>query len=261
MKTNAIVRIVIYSIVILLLTGLLVAGLGFDAYTFQTGSGSGEYLEGNEGTADAAQVKNLDIDWAAGSITIVSADTDAITFSEAFTGGTAEVMVFDVRGDTLHLEYTKTSMWIGGVSLPSKDLTITVPRDWICGELEIDGAALDVEVQAVSIGTLDIDGADCEVRLTGSVDTVECDGAACTLELNCTGRPRSIDIDGADCELELTLPEGCGFRVEMNGLSCDFTSSLPCTQSGGVTTYGDGFTDITADGIACDITVRSAAAE
>lgn len=259
MKTNAIVRIVIYSIVILLLTVLLLAGLGFDTYAFRTGSG--EYLEGGEGTAEASLVKNLDIDWAAGSITIISADTDTISFSEAYTNGTAEVMVFEVRGDTLHLEYTKTSMWIGGVSLPSKDLTVTVPRDWVCGELEIDGAALDVEIRDLTVGTLDIDGADCEVTLRGAVDTVECDGAACSLDLNCTNRPRSIDLDGAACALDLTLPEDCGFRLEMNGLDCDFTSSLPCTQSGGVTIYGDGYTGITADGIACDITARSNTAE
>ena len=255
MKTNAIVRIVIYSVVILLMIGLLAAVLGLGVFTFRIETGTSAYVTGGD-SVSAAEVKEIEIDWASGSVTILAADTDQITFTESGNFDDDNAMAYDLKNGTLHLQYNKPSIYIGFTSIPSKDLVITVPRDWVCQELELDGAALDIEINDLTIGTLDMDGASNSVSINGAVEVLECDGASCEITLICTDRPRKIDLDGASCSLELTLPKDCGFLVQMDGLSCDFYSDLDYTGSNGDYLYGDRYCKINADGLSCEITIH-----
>lgn len=254
MKTNAIIRIVCYSLVVLLLTGILLTGLGIGSLVFSIGSDPG-YTSG-QGSIDAEGVSDLEIEWAAGSITIQTGDTDQITFTESGNFEEKDAMAYKLQGDTLHISYSKANIQIGFVSLSEKDLVITVPQDWFCEKLELDGASLDMQITGLSIGTLDIDGAANSISVTGAVETLECDGASCEVTLVCTGRPGSIDLDGAACSLDLILPKDCGFQLQMDGLNCDFDSDLAYTGSNGNYIYGDRHTKINADGISCEITIQ-----
>lgn len=256
MKTNAIIRIVIYSLVALLLVGALLVCLGMGNFQFQFNLG-GNYNTGS-GSADAQQISKLDLDWAAGSITIQVADTDKITFTESGNFEDDQAMAYQIQGDTLSIQYSKPSVQIGFISTPSKDLTITVPAGWVCKELDLDGAALEIRIDGITVGALDMDGADTELTFSGALETLECDGAACELELNCTNQPKEIELNGANCTAVLTLPKDCGFRVEMDGLDCDFHSDLPCSTNHGSYVYGDGACFISANGLACRITIKEA---
>lgn len=258
MKTNAIVRVVIYSLVILLLIGMLLMGLGVGTYIFTFRSGSGQHINGEKMSIPADQVSDLHIEWAAGSILIQTADTDQITFSESGNFSEDYAMVYTLKGDTLKLEYSNAAVQIGFVSTPSKDLVITVPQNWTCEELELDGAALEVEINGLTIKGFDIDGASNEIDFTGSLEILECDGAACELTLNCQTKPWKIDLDGASIQMELLLPEDCGFQVQMDGLSCSFRSDLECTSSNGDYAYGDRYCQINASGLSCAVTVNHA---
>lgn len=258
MKTNAIVRIILYSLVLVLLLGILAAGLmvDFSGFGFRTGGELANELD-SEIRFDAESISKISIDWAAGDIKLI-ADNDS---NMAVTPGRTNdqyPITYELHGDTLKLSYTNASVGIFTGSIPAQDLTIRVPADWICQELEIDGAAVELTIENVSIGTLDIDGAACLVDLQGSVAHLDCDGAACELTLECDSVPASIDLDGASCVLKLTLPEECGFRVSMDGLGCSFNSDLPYTVSNGEYLYGDGYCRINADGLSCEITVKSA---
>lgn len=262
MKTNAIVRIVLYSLVLALLMGILAAGLCLDLSDFVISGG--EALENDLGagfSVNAERISKVSIDWAAGSIVLRAgepqgAEGDITVMPNGFDE--RYPITFEFDGDTLKLSYTNTSVGIFTGSIPEKDLIIWVPENWICQKFEIDGAAVELTVENVDIGTLDIDGAACIVELQGVVDTIDCDGAACELTLECASVPSSIDLDGASCVLDLTLPEDCGFRVNMDGLGCSFNSDLPYTVSNGEYLYGDHSCRITADGLSCEVTVRSA---
>lgn len=255
MKASAITRIILYSLVALLLIGLLLTGLGIGALMFRINIG-GEYTTG-EGSVPAADITELSLDWASGTITIQTADTDEITFTESGNFAEDQAMAYSTKGGTLSISYSQPSLQIGFVSIPSKDLTVTVPEDWFCETLELDGASLTVDITGLQVGTLDIDGASNEVTFNGSVDTVDCDGASCDVEIVAANRIDEIDLDGASCSLSLSLPEGCGFEVRMDGLSCDFRSDLTYTSSDGDYFYGDNHCKINADGVSCDITIGS----
>ncbi len=255
MKRNAIARIIIYSLTVVLLLGLLLAGMGKGRFVFSIGSGGGEPVYGS-GSVSAAEISALKIDWASGSITIQTGDSDKITFTESGNFDEGQAMTYSVKNGVLRLSYAKSGFQIGFVSSPSKDLTITVPKDWVCRDLELDGASLEVEMEGVNIETLDIDGASCGVTVRGAVEILECDGASCDLKLLCADRPREMELDGASCTLELTLPAGCGFELEMDGLDCKFHSDLEFTHRGDAYRYGDGYCQINADGVSCEVTIR-----
>lgn len=256
MKQNAIARIVLYSILALVLTGILVTGVLAGSFMVHFDSQSGTVVE-HEASVAAADVRKIEIDWAAGSVEFVTADTDRITFRETSSEDSKYDMTYSLHGDTLQLDYSSTGFTIGfgNFSFPSKDLVITVPRDWLCEELEIDGASLTIDIQDLTVGTLDLDGASCDVFFTGSLEELEADGASTNITLSCSNRISRISMDGASCDLELTLPEDCGFTLSMDGLSCDLHTELPCSAINGRTVYGDGYTKINIDGVSCDVTI------
>lgn len=257
MKTNAIIRIILYSLVILILTALLCTFLGIGFLSFDLSAGTDSYITG-EAAVDADGIRNLEIDWAAGSVTIVTGDVAQITFSENRPDNEAYTMAYKQSGSTLKLSYSDSTISIGfgNFNIPEKDLIVTVPRDWACTNLEIDGAALDITIEDLHLQTLDLDGASCSLRFFGSVDNVEIDGASADIDLQCTDPVSDINVDGASCDLELTLPEDCGFWVQMDGLSCAFRSDLDYSTGDGSYFRGDRHCRINVDGLSCDVYIR-----
>ena len=259
MKTSAIIRIVLYTLLLLVLLSILLGGilLGKLILNFSAGIPSGEKTTA-EHSADAAEFSNLEIDWAAGTIKIVTADTDQITVKEVKDTNNRFSMVTEYDDDTLKVSYGEhVSINLG--SLSGKDLIITVPLNWACGELTINGAALDIEISNLNVGTIDLDGAATELAFRGSLKELECDGAAAELKLNCSNAPDRISIDGAACELDLTLPANSGFQVEADGLAIEFDSDLAYSFQNGAYIYGNGQCKVRVYGLGCMVSIEEGA--
>ena len=274
MKTNAIVRIVIYTLVVLLLVGLLLMGLGIGQFVIHFGSTFGSYITGS-GSADAADIRNLKIEWAAGSIKIVPSDTDQITFSEEGNAGENNRMVYEIDGSTLTIRCTKPGFRIGFFSNPVKNLTVYVPADWQCSRLEINAASATLDAETLNadkvkinsasgecgfrnctIGELSIDTASGSLRYTGTLDTLDCDAASASVTATFDNVPKSIDMDSASGDLDITLPSDCAFRVSMDTMSGRFHSDFPTDSMNGAYTYGTGGCRIDMDSMSGDITIR-----
>ena len=300
MKTNAIIRIVIFSLVILVLSSILVGGIalrdrGFDwVYRLHQGSeevspisaDSAEHHENEENHdyASSAQrtsgkIDELSIDWASGSITIRPGDTDEILYEETGDFDSANAMVAKVSGSKLTIQYCKDgSFFKGGFSFGGslhKDLTITVPRDWVCRELEIDVASADLDIRDLTIQEFDFDGAsgsctltDCavgemsldtasgDITFSGTLDALDCDSASAKLQLELRNAPRSIDMDTASGSLTMVLPEDCGFTVSLDALSGRFSSDFATTTQNGHHIYGDGSCKINVSSMSGGVTIR-----
>lgn len=254
MKSNAIARIVLNAILILLLVAILISALGIELFSINSDS----YQSANEGSVDAAIVKELSIDWAAGSITILANDTDKITFSEAGDFNSKYDMVYSIEGGKLSIEYAKDSVTVGFGAIPKKDLTITVPRSWQCEELELDAAAVELSIEGLSVGNLELDCAAGEVRFNGSVDTIDCDGAAMELSITCANKPSKINIDGAACELAVKLPAGCGYAAHITSLGGEFNSNVAFTKNDSSYKYGDESCKLFIDGLGSEVNIQIA---
>lgn len=280
MRINPILRIVLFSIALIFLLGILGIGLGFTGFMTEYKSGQTTIIHqpdqiqtsGNSGIqgifADSevhnfpASVRELDIEWAAGSITVApSPNVTEIQVTENSTGSDKYKMVCRREGSTLEIRFSEQTHHFPsfGINTDSKDLVILVPEDWTCGSLEIDAAAADVYISGLTIDKLDFDGAsgscnldNCtvtnmdvdaasgEVVFSGNLDRLDFDGASgdCTLVL--TSCPSRIELDGMSGNLDITLPSDCGFIVNTEGLSTDFTTDFATKTINGAHHYGDG---------------------
>lgn len=265
MKTNAIIRVIVYIAVIVVLVGILVCGLSYGLF-----SGSRKlsfFRKDSEGTVtssgsvNASSIRELSIDWASGNITIRPDDTDSITYKESGASDSKYQMVVSESNGKLSIHYCQNEV-LPGISLGGslrKDLEITVPRDWTCDQLELNIASADVTVTDMTAREIEIDGAsgtctfeNCKVtdldvdtasgdiKFTGTLDTLECDAASasfCAVLDNC---PSRISMNSASGDLELTLPADAGFTLEKSTMSGDFSSDFPTVNQKGKYICGDG---------------------
>lgn len=288
MKTNAIVRIILFSLAILVLAGILITALSVNLFMFRNSSQTTDSISlpiaqdgfTNTCVADASQIQNIEIEWAAGSIQICR-DTNAtnITVAETNNGKDKYNMVCETSGDTLKIQFSNESMKFPsfGISVDfSKDLVIHVPENWTCDTLEIDAASADLQITDMTIGTVDFDGAsgDClfdncrvdtldldtasgDVEFSGSLNVLECDAVSADFRGVFDQMPSQLQFDGVSGNMDLTFPEDCGFTVALDSVSGDFESDFPTTLSNGNHVYGDGSCRIEADGVSGNITIRS----
>ncbi|MBR4972283.1 MAG: hypothetical protein IKY59_04870 [Oscillospiraceae bacterium] len=250
MKRNAIGRIIVFSVLALVLTGILISGI-------LGGNESGITLDG-EAYVDVAGIKNLEINWAAGSVEVRTGEGDSITIFE--NGNNSKYnAVYSIYDDTLIIDYCGSHGTVGNIE--EKHLIVTVPNDWYCHKMELNCAALDIRLSDLQIGCLELDGAGCDLTFTGSIGELCVDGAAVKLSVFCQNRLSEVEINGTGCKLNLTLPPNCGFRVDTNGLGCDFNSDLPGIAQNGTYTYGSQHCKIDIDGLGCEVTIFEADAE
>lgn len=283
MKTNAIVRIVVYSLVIIILLGILLAGIGVINYAvnFSSIDTDTEMVTVDlNGSVSADAVKNIAIEWVAGSVTIRPEDTDEISFSETDVEDEKQKMVWKLDGSTLKIQYCKESIKFPSFGINfnsnlSKDLVITVPRDWVCDTLEIDCASATVNAHELTIREVDFDGAsgtcsfyDChvdelgldtasgDVVFSGTLNTLDCDAASASCEITVSNVPQRIDIDSASGDLELALPDDCGFICELDTMSGRFSSDFETTSTNGHHIHGDGSCHINVSAMSGDVTIK-----
>lgn len=252
MKTNAIVRIVAYSLLALVLTGILFSALCGHSVIFNFRGMSGTEV-GNEASVDAEITKNIRINWAGGNVLIQKRDVNSIIFRETCDKTIKKPMTYTWDDGTLTLNHSRASVSFGINNPPKKDLVVTVPLDWKCEELEINGAALDIMLVDLSVGELKLDGAAMNLSVTGYVYEMSVDGAGCTIYLDTSYITKNISMDGAGCKLTLLLPQNCGFRVAMDGLGCSFDSDVESVRSNGEYFYGDSMCSVEVDGLGCHV--------
>ncbi len=281
MRTNAIVRIILLSLAILVLTAILLAGLGLGMYSFIPGKSGGE-IQSSTGEVSASDVRKLEIDWVSGTITIKpQAGTDQITFTETGSIKADDNMVWKMSDHKLSIEYEGSTVFLGiQSSSVSKDLTITVPADWICHSLEIDAASAQVLVSGLTLNEVDFDGAsgictfeNCnvdemevdtasgDITFTGQLGIIDINAMSANSELNLTNCPSRIDLESMSGDLVLTLPEGCGFTVSLDAMSSEYSSEFDTITKNGCHVFGDGNCRINVDAMSGDVTIRKGCTE
>jgi len=275
---SAVVRIVLFGLLTLVLCACLFGGyLGVNLVSYvdekyQQVDGTAE----SSGSVSAQQIKDIEIQWVSGSITFVPGDVQDIQFRETGSFDEDDTMVWKQSGDRLIIQFHKpTFHFINIGSSFSKDLTVTVPRDWICDELEIDSVSARIEVKSLQAREVDL------VNVSGSCSLTQCNAeefsaetvsgniryegslqildfntvsANCTAQL--TGAPKDIELESVSGDLTLILPESCGFTVEIDAVSGDFSSDYATTSAKNRHTYGDGSCKITADTVSGDVKIK-----
>lgn len=250
MKSNAIVRIIIWSTVILLLSGILIWMLGvrFDIFPdILYHSSSGERwseavpvatefvvtpvqpLPNEEKLAFPSEINEVDIDWAAGDIVIMGKDVDKITVSESDVSDERYSLQYQVRGNKLEIIFCEERLMAGfGISFGAdlrKDLYIEVPKNWVGRSIEIDAASANVEMYDITLQKMDFDGA------SGTCDFQNCqisdlDIDTASGDVYFSGTLDSLDFDAASASFTGDL-QNTPSRIDMDSMSGKLDIALP----------------------------------
>ena len=231
-----------------------------------------------EGAAQfTSDIQEIEIDWVSGNIRLVPANVSNIQVSETGVDNDKYAMLCEQDGQTLKIEYCK-NLTFGNLNTLkfSKDLTITVPRDWEGRALTVDAASAklfvqdlniqDVEVDAASgecqfknctVDALDIDTASGNIYFEGTLNRLDCDSASAGVQAVLGNVPHEIEMDTASGGLELYLPEDAGFSVSMDTMSGKFDSTFPTTMKNGRYTCGNWACQIDMSSMSGGVTIRS----
>lgn len=276
---SAIIRMILFSLLIVILAGSVLAFyLGFN-YLSHVDVGSTDGNVESVGSVNAESIRDIQIEWVSGSITIEPSDVDVITFSETPGLDEDNKMVWKQSGDKLIIQFSKPNVFLsfsfGSDIGVSKDLVIHVPQTWICDELDIESVSAEVDVSNIQATSISLENVSGKCGFTNCVadslssetvsGTVEFSGQLNELDLNsvsanCTASltncPKEVKLECVSGDLTLYLPENCGFTVYHDAVSGDFNSEYSTTTSGNNYIYGDGSCRISADGISGDINIR-----
>lgn len=230
-------------------------------------------------TFSPAEIREIEIEWVAGEILIQPGSSDLITVKEDGVTEDKYAMILRRVDDTLKIQFcdenTFSFFGIHSTDVISKDLTITVPQDWVCESLEIDAASATVEVNDMVIREVNFDGASgvCEfenciveeidldtasgnIKFVGELSILDCDAASADVYAVIHSIPRRLDLDMMSGDLDLTLPETAGFSLAMDTMNGDFESEFETTMKNGNYVYGDGYCRINVDALSGDVTIR-----
>lgn len=261
MKGNAITRIVLYSILLLVLIGILLAGLGIGLFVrgleyipWPSFDGISGGTVSDSGSVDADLIREIEVNWVGGSIIIEPGDTDTITFSETSHGSGSRQMVWKQSGGKLRIQFSN-QRWSFDVRADySKDLVITVPRDWAGEQLNINCVSADATVRGIQFSSVDFETVSGDLRYTGVCAKLDCESVSGNCIAVLTAAPREVSLDSVSGNLDITLPDGTGYSATIDSLSGRLSSDF--LSAYGDHTYGDGRCRIDADTLSGDVVIR-----
>ncbi len=287
-SSSALVRIVIWSAVFCILTGLFIVGMvGHDLQLGWTGftvSGStvlryddDGYTVGN-GTSNAT-VTDLSVEWVTGNVTVIAAEGDEITITEDYGGDRdAFRLRWKVEDGELTIKFCKSGR-INRKEDLKKNLTVAIPAVMlesmdevevlaVSGHISYTGNADKLSLEAVAgdmtvtgdIGELEMDGVDGEVSFRGGVrrGDFNCVNANVTMYLDMAA---NLDFDQVDGDVRLFLSdEITGFSAEISSLKSELIIDGfdDVRRDGKTAHWGDGGLRIGMDGVSNKLEIKKA---
>ena len=283
MKANAIIRIVCFSLAIVLLSSILLGALVFGMYV-----SDGRIHVENHAEVEpvislkqdqiSPDVQNIEIEWAAGSITITEGTSvHDIQIAEYSPDNSKYRTVIKQSGQTLKIKFSEDSVKFSGFGTDidfSKDLEIVVPAGWSCNSIEIDAASADVEIRNLRIDELDLDGAsgflnldNCEigkldvdtasgdVEFIGTLKELDFDAASAQFNGEFFSVPSKLNLDAMSGDMTLVLPEYSGFYLELDTMSGSFDSDFDFHTMGAHYECGNGACKIKVSAMSSDVCI------
>ena len=317
MKGKAITKIVICSVVALVLTGILLAGvLGIEVFRALPGirefkdvpfgfsvnfgkyDNESSYSVGSAelDSAQSAKIREIDLDWASGSVTLKPYDGDRLILRESEGYSEAKRLRWKVENGKLTVHECKSGLSIkdslkktlellipeglaaldklecdsASATLQIEDLTVTeLSVDTASGDvtlkncrvetLDIDAASADFHAENCMLGEVSVDSASGSATLNGSVRAVDMDTVSGRLSVETSVTPREVSMDAVSGSCTLVLPKDAGFTLEKDGVSSKVNvEGFAVSMQGKTYVCGDGAAEISYEGVSGDITIRAA---
>ena len=226
--------------------------------------------EANEGLGEKTQTAELDfagqtitevqVDWVVGDITIVPGDHVSLKeYSASEVEGRNEIG-YSITGTVLVIrEYKEADVVSFGAdnsNRPSKDLVLTLPAG--LQKLTMDIVAADVTAtDSLAIDVVKINGVSSEIIFDNlTAREVDLDVVEAEIALTFAAAPDLIELDSVGGTLTITLPEGTGYRVDMDSLGGEVVTSSGSSRGNVETTVGDGKVEIDIETMSSKIVIQ-----
>lgn len=285
MKTSAVIRIVIWSLVALILTGVLVSGvvlkgawgssddfsIGFTGTVY-----SGEYNIG--GGSVTEPINAVEVHWVSGKIDIAVYDGEATVIGENAIDDEDYRLRYRVENGILTVHSEKSGFSFGVIKRPKKELTIKIPRAFaqdirelkinsVSAEINISGLAVSqtVEVDTVSgkvtaedltAACLECDTVSGGIKASGAIESFDLDSTSGSAEIVTSVPLKKLETDTVSGNVTVIIPENSGFELEFDTVSGDIDCEFPLTKKNGKHIYADGSAKLEADSTSGDFTVK-----
>lgn len=297
MKRSAIIRIIVFSLIILMLGWVLAAGIARQNRTAialdlpSSTKTSGKIAPSVPGppAADsdtppvsqtASQgITELEIDWVSGSVTVQPGDTDGICYAETGSFDSKYAMEVTETAHKLKIDFCREGVSKGlsfsGGSSVRKDLTVTVPRDWVCQaltvetvsapvklsdltaeELEYEGVSGTLTADNCTAAELSLDTVSGSVQFSGAFDRGEFETTSGSITLTLSDPAKTMEIDSVSGGVTVAYPDNCGFTVRFDTVSGKFSSDLAGTTRSNLFVSGDGSCQIRMDSVSGGLNIR-----
>ena len=285
MKTSAVIRIVIWSLVALILTGVLVSVVVFKGVL----GGSGDFsigLTGNVYSGDynigggsvTEPINAVEVDWVSGKIEISVYDGETTEISENEISDEDYKLRYKVENGRLTVHSEKSGFSFGIISRPNKELTIKIPRAYaenlktlkinstsaeinlngltVLESTETDTVSGRVTAENLNTASLECDTVSGDVKASGAIEAFDLSSTSGAAEITTTVPLKKLETDTVSGDVTLTLPESSGFTLEFDTVSGDLNCELPMTNKNGKHICNDGSAEFEADSTSGDFTVK-----
>ena len=223
------------------------------------------------GSIPAEGISRVEIYWQAGTVTVAQGEGEAITLTESETEEEKYELRYLVEGDQLTIRFAKDGIYR---SLPSKDLTLTLPG--ALGDLAVDTVSASVEIPALPIQGISLDtvSGKCtvagdptvlewesvsgELTFTGSAMEIQGDSVSGSAAFHLTETPSRFTCDTVSGDVSLTIPGERSFEAKLNTTSGDLRCDLPTQTVGKNTLFYEADGDAAAfavDTVSGDFTI------
>ncbi len=238
MRLNPIIRIILFSLAIVVLSGILLAGIGATLFSVQNNRADtfAEMIQTNvdseplpsQGTSgqanvtdaanrfNASDISEIEVNWISGTISIGSGTTnDQIIVSESTVSDEDYKMVCRREGDKLIIDFCKKKNNFG-INIPqSKELVIEVPANWNCDSIDLETASADIFVTDLTVRELDVESASgkCEI-VSSEIGKLDLDTASGDIYFDGSVTNLELDAASANCQFIISnFPKSLRFEM------------------------------------------------
>lgn len=285
-KANAIIRIIISSLLILTFISILLWGIekkGFLNLPFQFGrqmkfANADKYKTG-DAAISADSLKKLEINWIDGEVNLIPYDGQDIEIKETSPDSLSEdeKLQYYYENGTLLIQYQKSGFFSFGTHTNDKKLTVSIPSS-LCkeiAEVSVDTTSSDVRISGIHAESFDIETVSGNVYTTDIESLKEFGSETVSGNLNLSGYFRKIDIetvsgdctalslstpenlqfDGVSGDLTLQIPADSQFSLEFDTMSGNFQNDFATNQKDDMYICGDGSSHFEIQTVSGDVTL------
>ncbi len=191
MNKNQILRISLIVCAVLLVGAVIMSLTGVWGGIGYRYASAEQYTAG--GTTVEGAVRNLDVDWIDGKVTIAYHSEPTVLISETATKDIPDDLKLRwwLDGDTLRVRYARSGAFHLSWNL-KKELTLTLPEGAALGDVRLEATSGELIIPALRADSLKLQVTSGEITAAASADTVDSKMTSGDMTLTLSGTVRQV---------------------------------------------------------------------